>query len=332
MSACPRGGMGARGWCRRTPLACCLALLLLPLLAACGEVVRTPGADVMPSRSPVGVSTLARSPVVPGSPSQATSVQPTVTPATPALPGPTATMATGAADPCDAVAGGSGNRLVVSNASVAAASRISLLYFRGRTYVGNGDPSYGPDGTRLATPRYVVDRPIGKTFSRWQSGGQFPAGSAVYSVAGEPVERLVAVKGPDWTWLFRHYPDDRLYSLDTLQIVMGTVKCFGPGRWTTPDGKLPTPGSRARPEDYLFYTPATIAVERVLHGRIPADEREIEVWQLGSVNGETPRLNVRSSADSPPVPLTPGSQVILFVRPGQWSRGGPGSMPPGNYY
>ncbi len=193
---------------------CCrVALLLLPLLAACGERTPTPDAGATPSRSPVGVSTLARSPVVPVSPSQATSVQPTVTPATPATPDPTATMAAGATDPCGAVAEGSGDRPVVSNASVAAASRVSLLYFRGRTYVGNGDPSYGPDGTRLATPRYVVDRPIGKTFSRWQSGGQFPAGSAVYSVAGEPVERLVAVKGPDRTWLFRHYPDDLLYSL-----------------------------------------------------------------------------------------------------------------------
>ncbi len=107
---------------------------------------------------------------------------------------------------------------------------------------------------------------------------------------------------------------------------------LGTGRWTTPDGKRPAPGPRARPENYLFYTPATIAVERVLHGRIPAGEREIEVRQFGGVAGETPGSVVISTADSPPIPLTPGVRMILFVQPGQWPRSGPGNAPPGNYY
>lgn len=207
---------------------------------------------------------------------------------------------------------------------------MSLLHFRGRTYGGIGDPStwHEPGGTPVAAPPYVADEPIGTTFSRWQSGGQFPAGSELYSVASEPIERMVALKVAGRTWFFRHYPDDRSYGLDTVQVVLGTVTSFGPGCWTTPGGKPPARAAG----DGVFYTPATIAVERVLHGRIPAGAREIEVRQLGGVTGESPRPGVLSTADSPAVPLAPGSRVILFVQPGQWSRGAPGEMPAGDYY
>ncbi len=318
---------------RRTPLvAGCLALLLLPLLAACGEQPPLSSAGATPARSPVNAAA-AGSPTVSVSPSRETQATSSATLAAPA-PAITPTIqATAAAVPCGASPGGGADRPVVSYASAAAASRASLLHYRGRTYGGGGDLSawYGPGGTPVAAP-YAVDRLLGKTFSRWQSGGQFPAGSEIYSVAGEPVERMVAVKAAGRARLFRHYPDQPPYGLDTLQVVMGTVTCFGTGRWTTPDGKRPAPGPRARLENYLFYTPATIAVERVLHGRIPAGEREIEVRQFGGVAGETPGSVVISTADSPPIPLTPGVRMILFVQPGQWPRSGPGNAPPGNYY
>ncbi len=208
-----------------------------------------------------------------------------------------------------------------------AASRVSYLAYKGRGYTGFYG---GRDGAGLR-----LDRPIGKTFSLWQSGGQFPAGTDIYGVAGRPVEELVGVapRGGRSEPLFFH-ADDRFSGPDTIQVALGTVVSVGPERWTTPDGQRPPErrqpaGTPPRPEDgNAIYTPATIAVERVLQGRIPADDREIEVRQWGGIDGQ---FGVAISGGRP-VTLTPGARVILFLYPGQWSDTWYGRVPAGDHY
>ncbi len=205
-----------------------------------------------------------------------------------------------------------------------AAARAPILYYRGRVYMQFG---FGAASAEVASLQ--PDREIGATFSRWQSNGMFPAGTAIYSVAGQPVERMLAVQGPERTAFFR--ARDSLTGLDNYQVVQGTVTSFGPGRWSTPDGQPPPQGQKPSDPGYVhasIYTPATVVVERTLHGLIPAGQ-EIEVRQLGGIIGTT-RYTISTGGV---IPLAPGSTVILLLTPGQWSSGGPGSYtPPGDYY
>ncbi len=231
---------------------------------------------------------------------------------------PVATFPTGVTPPPDNPSSGGQASMGV------AAARAPILYYRGRVYMQFGFGSAPADVASLQ-PDQVVSR----TFSRWQSNGMYPAGTAIYSVAGQPVERLLAVQGPERTAFFRagEFPS----GLDSYQVVQGTVKRFGPGRWSTPDGQPPPPGQRPSAPDFVHatvYTPATVAVERTLHGLIPAGQ-EIEVRQWGGTVGAVTTMTSIGGV----IPLSPGSTVILLLTPGQWSSGGPGSLlPPGDYY
>ncbi len=282
------------------------------LLAACGTATPAPGLATAP-RTNAGDGTAGTAASPPG--------------ATPGTPG------------------GSSSESRASGG--AAASRIPILYYRGRRY----EPFSLREDTPAAVATPQLDRVVDTTFSRWQSGGSFPAGSAIYSVAGQPVERVLAVQGPDRTSFYRavDYPS----GLERYQVVRGTVISFGPNRWTTSDGQAPpreTRGSAPRDVWVALYTPATIAVERTLHGLIPAGQ-EIEVRQL---SGTKMTATTATAAGGPVVlnptaqakevaatrtpwtstagvlQLTPGRTVILLLTPGQWSRDS--YMPPGDYY
>ncbi len=152
-----------------------------------------------------------------------------------------------------------------------------------------------------------------------------PPETPLYSVVGQPIEQVLAVQGERGPFFFR--VQAQAPTPDSTQVVLGTVTSFGPGRWTTPDGRRP-PGYPQARTDATIYTPATIAVERVLQGRIPANEREIEIRQWGGTDGQI----TASRSTGGVIPLTPGGRVILFLQPGQWSSGGHGSIPAGDYY
>lgn len=190
------------------------------------------------------------------------------------------------------------------------AARAPIFYYRGRVY-------WQLDfGRAEAADGLQAGQPIDTTFSRWQSNGLAPAGTAIHDVVGQPVDRMLAVRARGRFAFFR--AEDRPSGLDGIQVVQGTVQSFGPGRWTTPDGLPPPAGQQPSAPDFVhatIYTPATVAVERTLQGGIPPGTT-IEVRQVGG-----------------PIPLAPGGAVILLLAPGQWARGGPGgSIPPGDYY
>ncbi len=203
------------------------------------------------------------------------------------------------------------------------AARGPIFYYRGRVYwqlgVGRADAA---DGLQAG-------QPIDTTFSRWQSNGLVPAGTAIHDVVGQPVDRMLAVRAHGRFAFFR--AEDRPLGLDSIQVVQGTVESFGPGRWTTPDGLPPPTGQQPSAPDYVhatIYTPATIAVERTLQGGIPPGTT-IEVRQVGGTSG----ARSAATAGGGVIPLAPGGAVILLLAPGQWARGGPGgSIPPGDYY
>lgn len=239
----------------------------------------------------------------------ATASAPSAPTATVAVPPPTET-----ATPGSAPAGGPVSVGV-------SASRAPLFYYRGRVYWQVGFGRAGADAVLQA------DQPIGVTFSRWQSNGLAPAGATIYSVVDQPVERMLAVQGHDRPAFFAA---DRPAGLDSYQVVQGVVASFGPGRWTTPDGSAPPAGQKPSDPNFIHasvYTPATVKVERTLHGLIPAGG-EIEVRQRGGTAGAV--TTVLSTGGV--IPLAPGGTVLLFLTPGQWSSGGRGETAPGDYY
>lgn len=188
---------------------------------------------------------------------------------------------------------------LVGGACPGGLSPTQLLHYRGRSYRA----LVADAGAALR-----LDHPVGRTFSRWQSSELFPAGAAIHEVAGWPAERLLAVQGRGRSAFF--CADEQALDLPSTQVVRGTVRSVGPvQRWGSGD---------AGPRFYLF---AAIAVERTLHGLIPAGEADVTVLQLGG------------SPDGG-VPLAPGNEVLLFLYPGRWATTGgdlPGT-PPGTYY
>ena len=196
----------------------------------------------------------------------------------------------------------------------------NLLFFQGRAYRLVAPAPNSDSGVSLLTERVV-----GTTFARWQSSGMFAAGSEIYSVSGRPIEQLLAVKTDvaEPTVFFqvdsREWESGGRYLLEATQVVLGTVKSVGPSRWAVPGGAQPPPGQR---QPGTVSTPATIAVERVLHGLIPTNRGEIEIRQMGGADETLP--------NGPVVPLTPGSRVILFLTPGQLQA--IGDFGAGDYY
>lgn len=283
-----------------------LALLLLASLAACGERASTPSAGAPPGDSRAGGSAVA-------SVSAIASPIPTAAVTTPVAPSPSATVARGRT----AATAGPG-----SPGGTAAADFlfVSTLFYGGRQYwVVASDVNLptsaggrtAPDGTPLR-----ADRRVGKTFARWQTNGEAHVGTEISSVAGAPVGRLLALKLGTATFFFDSDTTGRGTLLDGLQVVLGAVRSVGARRLATPV---------AGPPDGTPYFPTTIAVERVLHGRIPPDEREIAVHRLLTVNGwGAPNPSV------PVTPLVPGSRVILFLYPGRWDT--VSALPAGDYY
>ena len=291
---------------------CRLALLLVLALPACGEKVPAPGSGAVAGSPPPGGTPVAGSP----SPTvSATTATPTTVPPSTVPPTPTATAGTVTMPPVKAPTG-------PAAFGAATYEDSELLYYRGRTYFAiageTGTSVAGGIGTPPTSAAFRPGQAVGQTFSRWQSNGQFPAGTRIYSVAGVPVEQMLAVQAGDRTHFFGS--DGRPAGLDTTQVVLGTVRSFGPARWSTPDGRAP-----ARPVAVL-YTPAIITVEQILRGSIPTGTAEIEVRQRRGVD-------TTSGMSIPGVlPLTPGDRMLLFLYPGQWSLGRSEDAPPGDYY
>lgn len=171
-----------------------------------------------------------------------------------------------------------------------------VLFYRGRGY-----RLHESAATASASPR--PDRVIGATALRWQTGGVFPPGTAIYSIADLPTEQLLALKAGNQTFFFRE-DDQATTSLNSTQVVLGTVKGAGSPVCAWLGCLDPPPGQRAVGS---VSTPATIAINRVLHGSTPADAKEIEVRQIGTADEPLP--NARPAA------LAPGSTVILFLQP-----------------
>jgi hypothetical protein len=188
-------------------------------------------------------------------------------------------------------------------------SSAGLLFYQGRGYRFHGQ-------TPQVDASLWADRAIGTTALRWQSGGVFPAGTNIYSVADQPPERMLALKAGEQTTFFQE--DDQATALfESVQVVVGTVTSVGSPLCA--GSRCQEQPGQGRPGTISI--PATIAVDRVLHGRLPTAQ-EIEVRQLGTLDAALPHDRA--------VALAPGSVVLLFLQPGQLAS--IGDFGHGDYY
>lgn len=148
------------------------------------------------------------------------------------------------------------------------------------------------------------DRIIGATTLRWQSGGVFPAGTPIHSVIGVSPMQLIAIQVGQQTFFFQ--ADDQATLLfERVRVVMGTVESSGSAR-------CPQATCQGSPEQQArgaISTSSTITVDHILHGRLPAGAREVEIRQIGFPTAALPSDRA--------VPLITGSTVIIFLQPGQ---------------
>ncbi len=186
-----------------------------------------------------------------------------------------------------------------------------ILFYQGRGYRLAGQ-------TPTTDVPWHADGVIGRTALRWQTGGVFPAGTPISSVVGQPVEQMLAIQTGERTTFFRE-DGETTFLFASTQVVLGTIKSFGPPLCAWSGCLGPPPGQRATGS---VSTPATISVDRVVQGLMQPGVGEIEVRQMGAPDETLP--NAR------PVPLMPGSTVLLFLQPGQL--GSVGDFGPGDYY
>lgn len=262
-------------------------------LVACGTAV-TPTASPLPSSTVVTGGGTGATPTVPATRPAAVTPSRASAPAlaTPAAATPTAMPG------ATSVADWPGNTF------------LQLLY-QGRSYLGFwSQPTTNGPVVPAGAGVPELGPPVGRTFSRWQSGNLTPAGTAIRSVVGQPPERMLAIAVAEGTVFYRSVEDSD--ELARLSVVIGTVREQGEPRWGTPDGSPPPDG------DGIYYAPFRLEGVRTIQGQALVTAGSINLRLFIAPPGGSNAAAMQAELGELPT-LQPGDSLLAFL----WMGGDP---------